>query len=438
MRDGVYAPPRTGAGVHIFIIDTGLYAQHQEFTGRVGVGTDATGSGGGSDDCASWSHGTHVAGIAAGTRFGVAKGAMLHPVRVASCPLNLALSSLVTAFDLITQQHTTTLTGPTVASMSINSALAEFTDAAQPLGVAITGALSSGVLVIESAGNQAGDACGWSTNVPGALIVGGSDEFDSPWERRAGDPNCSGWCPPDCGSNTGSCVGVFAPAAHIVPSWFGMTANAQNTCRLSGTSMAAPAVAAIISRARPVLTQTPTGTTNALVTVSEGTADVRISPAGSIDLGSVYLGDTSVVRRVTLTSTGTLPLTISAITVAGLHAADFAVAQQCQTTLAPMATCSLDVTFRPTDSRVRTARVTATSNAGPRTFDLNGFGLEPLVEVTMMGTGVGKARSMPSGIDCGALCGMTFTQNTAVTLTALATSGSNFSWRRRRQRELKR
>ncbi|MBM4782761.1 MAG: hypothetical protein GQE15_34220 [Archangiaceae bacterium] len=72
MRDGVYAPPRTGQGVHVFIVDTGLYAQHQEFAGRVGVGTDATGANGGTDDCSSWSHGTHVAAIAVGTRFGVA------------------------------------------------------------------------------------------------------------------------------------------------------------------------------------------------------------------------------------------------------------------------------------------------------------------------------------------------------------------------------
>lgn len=447
MRDGVYAPPRTGQGVHVFIIDTGLYAQHQEFAGRVGAGTDATGANGGTDDCSSWSHGTHVAAIAVGARFGVAKGATIHSVRVSGCPLNLALSSLVTAFNWITQQHTTTITGPAVASMSINSSLAEFTDPMQPLGVAIQGALTAGVLVIESAGNQAADSCAWSTNVPGALIVGGSDEFDTPWERRAGDPNFAGWCPPDCGSNTGSCVSVFAPAAHIVSAWFGMTPSTQNTCRLSGTSMAAPAVAgvaalylqqnptstpaqtkaAIIARARPVITQAPSGTTNGLVTVSEGAADLRFTPRTPVDFGSLSLGDVSPGRQVTVLSTGTLPLTISAVSIAGFHPADFTVTSSCSPSpLAPMATCSIDVGFSPTATGTRSGTLTLTTNIGVRTLSLEGFGREPQVEVVLTGAGTGHVTSMPSGIDCGALCSMTFTQNTSVVLSAVADPGSTF------------
>lgn len=446
MRDGVYAPPRTGQGVHVFIIDTGLYAQHQDFAGRVGAGSDATGANGGTDDCGSWSHGTHVAAIAAGTRFGVAKGAILHPVRVSSCPLNLTLSSLVTAFDWIAQQHTTTLTGPAVASMSINSALPEFTDPMQPLGLAIQGALNAGVLVIESAGNQAADACAWSTNVPGALIVGGSDELDTPWERRAGDPNFNGWCPPDCGSNTGSCVSVFAPAAHIVSAWFGMTPSTQNTCRLSGTSMAAPAVAgvaalylqqnpsstpaqtkaALLARARPVITQAPTGTTNKLVTVSEGAADLRFTPNVAVDFGALSLGDSSPPRPLTITSTGTLPLTISAVSIAGFHPADFSVSSACPPTLAPMATCPVEVGFSPTATGTRSGTLTVATNVGVRTLPLEGFGREPQVEVVLTGAGSGRVTSMPSGIDCGALCSMTFTQGSSVALTAAPDRGSIF------------
>lgn len=410
------------------------------------MGTDATGANGGTDDCSAWSHGTHVAAIAAGTRFGVAKGATLHSVRVSGCPLNLALSSLVTAFDWVAQQHTTTITGPAVASMSINSSLAEFTDPMQPLGVAIQGALSAGVLVIESAGNQAADSCAWSTNVSGALIVGGSDEFDTPWERRAGDPNFSGWCPPDCGSNTGSCVSVFAPAAHIVSAWYGMTPSTQNTCRLSGTSMAAPAVAgvaalylqqnptstpaqtkaAIIARARPVITQAPSGTTTGLVTVSEGAADLRFMPRTPVDFGSRSLGDVSAARQVLVVSTGTLPLTISAVTVSGFHPADFIATSSCSSTLAPMATCSIDLVFSPTATGARSGSLTLTTNIGVRTLSLEGFGREPQVEVVLTGAGSGRVTSMPSGIDCGVQCSMTFTQNTPVVLTALADRGSSF------------
>src|SRR5262249_21756938 len=49
---------------------------------------------------------------------------------------------------------------------------------------------------------------------------------------------------PDCGSNVGACVDLWAPASHIV------SASKQGTnlyCRLSGTSMAAPHLSGAIA-----------------------------------------------------------------------------------------------------------------------------------------------------------------------------------------------
>lgn len=448
MRDGRYQAPRLGTGVRVFVVDTGVYSAHQEFTGRVGQGFDATMSSGSTEDCGSWSHGTHVAAIAVGTRYGVAKGATLHPIRVAGCPLSLAISSLVGAFDWIAQMHATTLTGPAVATMSINASLAEFREPTQPLGLAITAALNSGVLVVESAGNQAALACDWSTNVTGALIVGGSDEFDTPWERRAGDPNYAGWCPPDCGSNTGSCISLFAPAAHIVSAWFGMTPAASNTCRLSGTSMAAPAAAgaaalylqanptatpaqvkqALISRATASLSQLPAGTPNLLLSVVEGTASATISPRGFSDLGTVETGTMSAMPlRLTVTSTGTLPLRVNGRTLGGSHAGDFVVSNDTCSTQAVTTTCTLDVSFWPTGNGARSATLTLTSNASPLSVTLTGTGRAPSFTVQLDGTGTGRVVSQPEGIDCdGGTCTTSFYSGTMITLVATPDSDSMF------------
>ena len=447
VRDGTYAPPRTGQGVNIFILDTGLYAQHQDFAGRVGTGYDATLSGS-TDDCGSWSHGSHVAGIAAGKRFGVAKGATLHSVRVASCPVAIQLSYLVAGFNWIAQAHATSIPGPAVASMSINSTAADFTDPSSMLNTAITGVINAGVLVIESAGNNLGDACGHISRAPGVLIVGGSDEFDTPWERVPGDPNYAGWCTSggDCGSNTGACISLFAPAAHIVSAWFGMTVDPRTMCRLSGTSMAAPHAAgaaalylqaqpaatpaqlrqALIDRARPALTALSAGSPNKLLSVVEGQPGASVS-APSVDFGGVIVGRASTPPlSLTISSTGMLPLHV-ALVVSGPEATEFAV-NGCTTPVAPAAQCTLSLVFSPSATGARTATLTLSTDDPARAtiaLSLSGIGLEPRLTVVL--EGAGRVESAPAGISCGSSCASDFPPGTQVTLTASPSSGAAFS-----------
>ncbi|NIR36338.1 MAG: S8 family serine peptidase, partial [Actinobacteria bacterium] len=76
--DGVYETDVTGAGVHAYIIDTGMDTDHPEFAGRVGEGFSSTGSSFEDDN----GHGTHVAGTVGGSEFGVAKEVTLHAVKV--------------------------------------------------------------------------------------------------------------------------------------------------------------------------------------------------------------------------------------------------------------------------------------------------------------------------------------------------------------------
>ena len=81
--DSAYTYSVNGMGVHVYILDTGLRASHNEFTGRVGSGATAINDGLGIEDCHG--HGTHVSGTVGGTTYGVAKGVTIHPVRVLDC-----------------------------------------------------------------------------------------------------------------------------------------------------------------------------------------------------------------------------------------------------------------------------------------------------------------------------------------------------------------
>ena len=60
-----------GTGVHVYVLDSGIRATHNEFTGRLGNGTDTINDGQNGNDCDG--HGTHVAGTIGGTNYGVAK-----------------------------------------------------------------------------------------------------------------------------------------------------------------------------------------------------------------------------------------------------------------------------------------------------------------------------------------------------------------------------
>ena len=66
---GTYSASRSGAGVTVYIIDTGILFGHTEFGGRASLGYDFVGGNG--IDCNG--HGTHVAGTIGGTNYGVAK-----------------------------------------------------------------------------------------------------------------------------------------------------------------------------------------------------------------------------------------------------------------------------------------------------------------------------------------------------------------------------
>ena len=76
-----------GSGVDTYIVDTGIYASHTEFTGRLAAGFSSIADSNGTNDCNG--HGTHVAGSAGAqitdngvSLTGVAYGAKHLPVRV--------------------------------------------------------------------------------------------------------------------------------------------------------------------------------------------------------------------------------------------------------------------------------------------------------------------------------------------------------------------
>ncbi|MGH3470281.1 MAG: S8 family serine peptidase, partial [Thermocrispum sp.] len=109
--DDTYTPPATGEGVSAYVIDTGVYADHQTFEGRVQPGFDAIDN----DDDANdeHGHGTHVAGTIACAEYGLAKSANVVPVRVLDANGSGTTEQVVAGIDWAAQNAAET-DGPAV------------------------------------------------------------------------------------------------------------------------------------------------------------------------------------------------------------------------------------------------------------------------------------------------------------------------------------
>ena len=210
-------PASAGAGVRVYIVDTGVMASDPDFAGRIETGVDMLNQNLQGADCNG--HGTHVAGTVAGTKYGVAKKATIVPIRVLGCTGSGSWSGFISAMDWIIANHPTGTPGVMNASLG-GGKYQLVNDAVQKL-------FAAGISPVIAAGNSNADACAYSpSSSPNAITVGASDLND----------NRSSF------SNFGDCVDVFAPGSNIMSNNFADSSTGRS---LSGTSMAAPHVAGL-------------------------------------------------------------------------------------------------------------------------------------------------------------------------------------------------
>jgi len=99
---------------------------------------------------------------------------------------------------------------------------------------------------------------------------------------------------------------------------------------------------------------------------------VTLNPT-SLNFGNVTVNTTSASQPVTLTNSQAVSLTITSITTSG----DYAQTNNCGTTLAANASCTINVTFTPTVSGTRTGTLSVNDNGpgSPQTASLTGVGV---------------------------------------------------------------
>jgi subtilisin family serine protease len=227
--DGQYQYEYSGSGVDVYILDTGLYQGHIDFSTLIDLknmrnvtcGFDAFASGNESlsEGCVDTNgHGTHVAGIVGGLENGVSKQANLISVKVHSTEQGSSLSTILAGLDYVMKQKLKNPEKPTITNISLGGPKCALTN------TAVETLVGAGVVVVASAGNDADSSCGKSPASSEQVITVSATDFTDAKALYA---------------NFGLCTNIFAPGHQITSAWI---RNNRDVARLSGTSLAAPHV----------------------------------------------------------------------------------------------------------------------------------------------------------------------------------------------------
>ncbi|CAG1982752.1 unnamed protein product [Fusarium graminearum] len=206
-----------GEGVFAYVLDSGIYLEHEEFQGRAVFGADTSGV------TSQKQHGTLVAAIVNGATYGVAKKATVVDVQVLGDSTGTTSGVIDgvawTVNDIVAKKRA----GKAVINMSLSGASSEI------MNDVVQKAIDAGVPVVAAAGNMNENAANWSPgNNPNVITVAASNKNYQRWQH----------------SNWGPACDIFAPGEEILSAW---PTSSTGSRTADGTSEAAPHVAGVIA-----------------------------------------------------------------------------------------------------------------------------------------------------------------------------------------------
>lgn len=142
--------------------------------------------------------------------------------------------------------------------------------------------------------------------------------------------------------------------------------------------------------------QAPAGTVHDIALTGVGTQPTLSTDQAGVSFGAQQVGTTAPMQTVTVRNTGGASLLVTGASTSG----DFAIVSSTCTsnTLAPNATCSIDLHFTPAATGVRNGTLDITSAAGARSVPLSGTGTAAPLTAGPAGAVIGAASGRPTTI----------------------------------------
>ncbi len=154
-----------------------------------------------------------------------------------------------------------------------------------------------------------------------------------------------------------------------------------NTC---GSTLAAGANCTITVKFKPTTLNTRTGSITVTDTATNSPQTVSLAGTGTyislsptlLNFGSLTVGTSSSPQTIMLTNTNSVAIGINGVSITGVAKADYSQTNNCGTSVAKGASCSISVTFKPTATGQRSAKVSVSDVGGgsPQMVQLSGTG----------------------------------------------------------------
>jgi hypothetical protein len=166
-----------------------------------------------------------------------------------------------------------------------------------------------------------------------------------------------------------------------------------------------------------------------VVSLATGAAPAVTLAPPSLAFGNQNVGSTGATQMLTLTNSGSAPLTLGAVAVAGPHAGDFARSGTCTAALvvAPNGNCTVVLAFTPAAVGARSATVSVTSNApgSPHTASLAGTGVSSALGLSVGASALAFGNQAVGSSSAAQTVTLTNTGGAALAIASITVTGAN-------------